>query len=133
MEGLFTSGSVRHTGPQFLPTGVHESHPVFFPLQAPSSDPPDPDLEMGGGEGGWGGGGRYQYCYEGRNVNQQGDVETRNKTITFASFLFIFSIIIFCKVFFIPHTNTNRCTALHSILYVMVSLSWVESPFSHRP
>ena len=39
MEGLFTSGSIRHTGPQFLPTGVHESHPVFFPLQAPSSDP----------------------------------------------------------------------------------------------
>ena len=55
---------------------------------------PDPDLEIGGG----GGGGRYQYCYEGINVNQQGDVETRNKTITVASFLFIFSIIIFCNV-----------------------------------
>ena len=54
---------------------------------------PDPDLEMAGG-----GGGRSQYCYEGRNVNQQGDVETRNKTITVASFLFIFSIIIFCNV-----------------------------------
>ena len=54
---------------------------------------PDPDLEIGEGEGG-----RSQYCYEGRNVNQQGDVETRNKTITVASFLFIFSIIIFCKV-----------------------------------
>ena len=53
---------------------------------------PDPDLEIGGG------GGRYQYCYEGINVNQQGDVETRNKTITVASFLFIFSIIIFCNV-----------------------------------
>ena len=33
MEGLFTSGSIRHTEPQFLPTGVHKSHPVFFPLQ----------------------------------------------------------------------------------------------------
>ena len=41
---------------------------------------------------------RRKYCYEGRNVKQQGHVETRNKTITVASFLFIFSIIIFCKV-----------------------------------
>ena len=39
MEGLFTSGSIRRTEPQFLPTGVHESHPVFFLLQAPSTDP----------------------------------------------------------------------------------------------
>ena len=41
---------------------------------------------------------RRKYCYEGINVKQQGDGETRNKTITVASFLFIFSIIIFCKV-----------------------------------
>ena len=66
---------------------------------------PGPDLDMGAGVGG-----RSQYCYEGRNVNQQGDVETRNKTITVASFLFIFSIIIFLQSWY----NKIKCEGFFS-------------------